>query len=85
MGYYKNSRGIESFEPDETETEFYISEWTGSINIAEILEKCKEKWNIDDPSKIRIHPEYIHTDCIGYDLYDSRDYTKYLRIELIKE
>lgn len=69
---------ITSFWPDDTPTEFYLSY---EASIEDILEKIKEKFgptaSLED---ITINPEYIHTDCLYYDCYDSGDYTNFLHI-----
>ena len=81
MGYYKRGN-IECFEPDDTDTEMWIY---GSIgySISEIIKKAKEKWPDVSLDDIEITSEYIHTDCLTYDLYDPGDWTHYLKIERI--
>lgn len=82
MGYYyeKHWNGQSKYyTPDDTSVCFYIKNET---TLTDIIERCKDKWGEDiDMNKITITPEYIHTDCIGYDLYDAGDYTNYLCIE----
>jgi hypothetical protein len=73
---------IESFWPDDSETEFYISDGT---SLYVIIETCKEKWLDVEFDNIQITSEYIHTDCLGYDCYDSGDYTCFIKIEYFKE
>lgn len=77
---------IRDFTPDDTPDKFYIE---GSSDIETIIEQAMKKWpqtnhqlNLD---RLRITSEYIHTHCLGYDLYDPGDYTNYLCIELVKE
>lgn len=82
MGEFKAPNGTRSFEPDDTDTEFYIASNFHGTELGLILERARAKWGegivIDD---ILIEPEYIHTECLGHDQYDSGDYTRYLRIE----
>lgn len=85
MGYFKRNGGIECFTPDDTETEMWIDGSVG-YSFTEIRSKIIEKWpNVSlDDYDIRVTAEYIHTDCLTYDLYDSGDWTKYIKIELIR-
>ena len=79
MGYSMRGQ-IRTFWPDDNETEFYKHE---SATLAEIIEDAREKWGQDIQFEhIRVSSEYIHTDCLGYDRYDSIDYTEFLKIEL---
>lgn len=82
---FGSSGKIRCFKPDDTADSFYLDgalEWT----LQEIFDKAKDKWgDTVDINKITIWPEYIHTDCIGYDKYDPGDYTNYLRIFLKKD
>jgi len=88
MGLYKDSRGINCFSPDDTDETFYIpTGWMDHrVCISDIIEKAKEKWpdgyELED---LNITAEYIHTDCLGYDLYDAGDYTNYIKITRIKK
>lgn len=81
MGYGTRPGGlghtIRTFTPDDTDTEFFI---VSGVNIPDLLEKIKKKWPDADLDSIQIEAQYIHTDCLGYDLYDSGDYTSYLKI-----
>lgn len=83
MGYstkkhaYGESR---CFWPDDTDTEFFIAD---GESLGEIQDRILKKWpelDSDWLSRISISSEYIHTDCLGYDLYDSSDYTKFIKI-----
>lgn len=83
MGYYQLSSGISGitcFKPDDTDTEFYIPTRYTKVSLTDILEKAKEKWPDITFEELNIEAEYIHTDCVGYDLYDPQDYTEYLCI-----
>lgn len=82
MGTYYRGQ-IECFEPDNTDSEIYISTAYAPVSMEEIMEACINQWGTFDLSKIKIEAEYIHTDCIGYDRYDPGDYTKYLKITRI--
>lgn len=82
MGEYRAPNGTRSFEPDDTDNEFYLNSNYTSVNLGYILEVAREKWGEDiDITDLQIESEYIHTDCLGHDQYDSSDYTRYLRIE----
>lgn len=75
---------IRTFWPDDTDEEFFIE---ASARMSDIMERAREKWGdkVDGDSpfeNVGIEAEYIHTDCLGYDRYDSSDYTKFLRIYL---
>jgi len=78
MGYSTENNGqIRNFWPDDTDKEFYILE---SESLNEIMEKILDRWPDVSMSEIEISAEYIHTHCLGYDRYDSMDYTKFLKI-----
>lgn len=79
MGYGKRDNGITTFWPDDTDVEFYMAE---GASLEEILTLCREKWGDQCllAGNIRIDSEFIHTDCLGYDLMDFGDYTKFLKI-----
>lgn len=73
---------ITDFYPDDTDTEFYIDTcW--SPTLADVLDKAREKWGADVKlEQLHVEAEYIHTSCIGYDLYDPSDYTNFLHVTL---
>lgn len=66
---------IQTFWPDDTNTEFYIQ---AGAQLNEILAEVSNKWPTADITKIRISADYIHTDCLSYDLHDSGDYTNFI-------
>jgi len=79
MGYTTDSRGIQNYWPDDSDSSFYIaSDW--ATPLSEILETIKEKWPDTSLDDISIEAMYFHTHCIGYDLYDPGDYTNFLCI-----
>jgi hypothetical protein len=81
MGYGTRNNGqIKTFWPDDTEDEFFIA---GSASLEAILDLAKAKWPGIELIDIHIEPQNIHTDCLTYDLYDSGDYTQFLRISRI--
>lgn len=84
MGYYTRNNGqIRCFEPDDTETSFYIEH---SANLDDIFAKAKERFGDHITlSDLRIESKYIHTDCLTYDLHDPGDWTYYLLITLITD
>jgi hypothetical protein len=83
MGYsYRPNRlggDIQRYWPDDTDTEIYIDSSLGT-SLDAILELILEKWPNISLNDIIIESEYIHTDCIGYDLYDAGDWTNFILI-----
>jgi len=82
MGYTTCKRWggeIQSFWPDDGDDHFYITSHS-QPSLAAILIMAQERWPGIDPNDILIEAEHIHTDCIGYDLYDPGDYTNFIRI-----
>ncbi len=82
MGYYKRE-GIRCYEPDNSTTEFYYNAEFGpplwdALNAAAGYFKCSIQELMEDAN---IYAEYINTKCLGYDCYDSSDYTNYIKIE----
>jgi hypothetical protein len=67
------------YRPDDDENTIFI-EGSFGVSLKEIQDRIHEKWGCVDPDKIIIEPRHIHTDCLGYDSYDSSDYTDYLMI-----
>jgi len=79
-GERKHAHGtIRTYWPDDTDTEFYIE---GSASLVTIIERARAKWPNTCDSRFQITPEHIHTDCLGYDLYDAGDWTYFLKISL---
>ena len=80
MGYSNNGS---TFEPDDDENTIYLknSNW---ITLADIIYIVQSKWpelsDLDSLESINISAENIHTDCLGYDLHDSGDYTNFIVI-----
>lgn len=82
MGEYTARNGTRSFEPDDTDTEFYIATGGCSVDLGLVLERARDKWGQDIVIEdLRLQAEHIHTDCLGYDRYDPGDYTDYIRVE----
>jgi len=80
MGYskIKHSGGIiTNYQPDDSDNEFYIAV---NASLAEIYDRALEKWPEINMDQIQIYSEYIQTECLYYDCYDSGDYTNFLRI-----
>ena len=84
MGYGTRDGGIRTFWPDDTDTEIYIAAggmFAPAINLGDLLvERIYEKWEGASLNNIEITAEHIHTDCLGYDLYDPGDYTTFIKI-----
>ena len=49
-----------------------------STNMQTLLELVQAKWPTADLDEVQICTQHIQTSCIGYDLYDSSDYTDYI-------
>ena len=80
MGYSNNG---DTFKPDDDENTIYLnsSSWT---TLADIIYIVQSKWpelsDLDSLESINISAENIHTDCLGFDLHDSGDYTNFIVI-----
>jgi len=74
-GHRRGNPQIETYWPDNTDTELYFAD---SVTLSEIMETIKEKWPDCNLDSIVISSEYIHTDCLTYDLYDPSDYTEFV-------
>jgi hypothetical protein len=70
---------IRTFWPDDTETEMFIDA-SHSTSMLELINRIEEKWPDAKLHDITISSEKIHTDCLGYDLYDPGDYTDFIII-----
>lgn len=82
MGYTtRPGTSITDFWPDDTDTRIYIATDGGSLPLADLLAKAKEKWPGATLENTEISCEKIHTHCIYYDLYDAGDYTDFLIIQ----
>ena len=85
MGYSTRPSGlghkIKTFWPDDTDSKLYFCAGL-PINLEELNEKIKEKWPDKQQKDILIGSEYIHTDCLGYDLHDPSDWTLFITAEL---
>ena len=84
MGYGIRSGGIggsiRTFWPDDTDTTMYIQADILPPTLAELLDQIQDRWPGTSAENITITPEKIHTDCLGYDLYDAGDYTDFILI-----
>jgi len=83
MEYTRPGRAgdIRAFWPDDTETAMYVAD---NATLEEILLWTQEKWPGVSVKELRITPEHVQTDCLGYtlgDQYDPNDYTNFLKIE----
>jgi hypothetical protein len=76
MGYGTRD-GTRTFEPDNADECFYLR---SGFSLQEILEQAQTKWPGISPAELNIKAEHIQTDCLGYDLYDSSDYTNFICI-----
>jgi hypothetical protein len=82
MGHsYSNNGRIKNFWPDDIEGNTIYLDGSASLSLSHIIEKAKEAFGASiDFDDIEISTEYIHTSCLGYDLYDSSDYTCFIVI-----
>lgn len=71
--------------PESTADTYYINMGSSgdglNMSLDDLLTAAKIYFSEEgsvDLSKIEITTEYIHTRCIGYDLYDSGDYDLYI-------
>ena len=83
MGYGIRDRSIRTYWPDDNEKTIYIAAAWQALSLQEIMDKAQEKWPGCSLSDISITAEYIHTDCLSYDQYDSSDYTNFIVITKI--
>lgn len=72
---------IRTYWPDDSDTTIYIA---GEQNLFTITERIAEKWPGEPYENFQISSENIQTDCLGYDCYDSSDWTQFIIIEKIK-
>jgi hypothetical protein len=89
MGYGTRDGGlggkITTFWPDDTDEVMHIeaSVFSANTSLQELLEKAQEKWPGISFDQIQISAAHVHTDCIGYDRYDSMDYTDFIVLRKI--
>lgn len=83
MGYTTRNNGqITDFWPDDDDSTLWIED---GATLFEIQDRIHEKWGENMTSlEFRFTSEYVHTQCLGYDRYDPTDYTRFLRISLVK-
>lgn len=85
MGYStRPGTEIRDFWPDDTDTMMYIESGYSSVKLNDLIEKINEKWPGSKMSDFEISSEYTHTSCLGYDLYDSSDYTHFIVITKVE-
>lgn len=82
MGYSTRNNGqIKTFWPDDTDTAMYIQTSPfGAPTLWVLLNRIQDKWPGASTENITIEPIELHTDCLGYDLYDAGDHTDFLLI-----
>jgi hypothetical protein len=73
---------IKTFWPDDTDTEMYLDA-SNSWSLSDIHAHIEEKWPGASMENIQLSSEKIHTDCLGYDLYDAGDYTMFIVIRRV--
>lgn len=73
-----------TFWPEDTDTELYIPSYSNT-SLADLIEKAKKHFGEDvSLEDLEIGSEYIHTNCITYDLFDSSDWTDFVVITKVK-
>jgi len=84
MGRFTRSgTNITDFWPDDTDTEMYI-DTSASLDLDWLLELLKKKWPDYQNDEIAMEAEHIHTHALGYDRYDSGDYTQFIHVTYTK-
>jgi hypothetical protein len=73
---------IRTFWPDDTDTELYLDA-TQIWSLSDIHARIEDKWPGASSENILMSSEKIHTDCLGYDLYDPSDYTDFIIIRRV--
>ena len=81
MAHGTREGGIQTFWPDDTEDTLYIDNGLFESSLEEIWKKIRAKWPGIKMSELSFGAEHIHTNCLGYDLYDSSDYTNFICIK----
>jgi hypothetical protein len=77
---HKHAGGtITKFWPDDTSTELFI-ESDRVYSLGELQNKAMRHFGDVTLNELLVTAEYIHTDCLYYDQYDSSDYTKFIKI-----
>lgn len=84
MGYRTRNGSIRTFTPDDNKDTLYINTWNGT-SLENIREGIQTKWPGIKDNELNFEAEHIQTDCIGYDRYDSSDYTDYLVVRASEE
>jgi len=89
MGYETiNHAGgcYQNYWPDNDKNNLYIEAHHRGIDFELVIESIKSHFGEDAKlEEFTIEAEYIHTNCLWYDCYDSSDYTNFLHIERIKK
>lgn len=70
--------GIRDFTPDNDVNTLYVRADNNSLPLLELIDRINDHFGPIDHSTLTIEAEYIHTECLGYDRYDSGDYTNYI-------
>lgn len=87
MGYgYRFGTQIQTYWPDDDETTLYLSSspWDSNLTLADIIQQAKDHFGEDVKIEdVAVSSEYIHTDCLTYDLYDAGDYTNFIVLRKI--
>lgn len=83
-----------TFFPENTKDKLYIRSEDGLLDL---LDRIKEHFRLTDEdfnlvssyseilNNFKVSAEHIHTHCIGYDQYDSGDYTNYIVVERVQK
>ena len=68
---------IKNAYPTNDDNTLYIAD-DGGISFSDLISRANEHFGSLD--NLTIKPEYIHTRCVNYDLYDAMDYDNYIVI-----
>ena len=70
-----------SYTPENDKNTLYINSNYISIGFEELQQCIENHFGAEiNMADLSIEAEYIHTECLGYDLYDPSDYTRFLVI-----
>ena len=72
-----------TYTPESTPNKLYYLA-NDETSLASLMDIARAHFGSPfEPCDYIISSEYIHTRCIGYDLYDPTDYDNYIVVELI--
>lgn len=86
MGYStRPGTSIRDFQPDNDADTLYIQADYKELPLSEILDRARAHFGADvSLEDLTIGAEHIHTQCLGYDRYDSGDYEEFIVLRRAK-